>query len=128
MVSGLELALVSIAVGYLVGRAIRIGTGGLGGRRLQIAAVALTYLAITISYVPLIIRQIDAPAAKIVSALPTLLGIALVSPLLSLREGVGGILGIAIILFGMLQAWRQTARDGRLLMGPYGLNEVQSGA
>ena len=126
MVTGLELALISIAVGYLVGRAIRIGAGGLGARRLQIAAVVLTYLAITISYVPVIVRQLNAPAAKILSALPSVMAIAIVSPLLSLSDGVGGILGILIILFGLMQAWRQTARDARVLAGPYPVDEGQS--
>ena len=128
MVTGLELALVSIAVGYLVGRAIRIGSGGLGGRRLQIAAVALTYLAITMSYLPLIIRQLKVPAAKMVFALPVLTGVAFLSPLLNLSSGVSGILGILIILFGLMQAWRQTARDERLLTGPYAVGEGESSA
>lgn len=55
LVSGLEIGLIAILVGFLIGKAIRIGTGGLGGRRCQIAAVALTYLAITMSYVPVTI-------------------------------------------------------------------------
>jgi hypothetical protein len=56
MVTGLQLAIASIAVGFLVGRAVRIGSRS-GGRRLQILAVALTYLSITTSYVPLLIKD-----------------------------------------------------------------------
>src|SRR5579863_561356 len=58
MTTGIQLALIAILVGYLVGRAVRIGSGGLGGLRCQIIAVVLTYLAITTSYVPLIIQAI----------------------------------------------------------------------
>src|SRR5262245_30087663 len=38
-VTGFQLALVAIAVGWMVGKAMRKGTGGLGGRRCQILAV-----------------------------------------------------------------------------------------
>jgi hypothetical protein len=125
-ITGYELALVAIAVGYLVGRAVRRGSAGLGGRRCQAGAVVLTYLAITLSYLPLIIRGADASAGQVWAAIVPLLGIALAFPFLQLSDGVSGLLGLAIIAFGLLQAWRQTARDPRLLMGPYTLEEGTS--
>jgi hypothetical protein len=124
VVTGFELALVSIAVGYLVGRAVRIGSHGLGGRRCQAIAVVLTYLAITISYLPLLLKNIEATSAQIAGAIVPLLGIALAYPFLQLQDGIGGILGIAIIAFGLLQAWRQTARDRRVVTGPFTLAET----
>ncbi len=57
MLTGLEIGLVAILVGYLVGTAVRKGSQGLGGRRCQIAAVGLTYLAITFSYIPVGIQE-----------------------------------------------------------------------
>jgi hypothetical protein len=119
-VSGLELALVAILVGYLVGRAVRIGSNGLGGRRCQVLAVALTYLAITGSYFilsfrdPEVSQTLHSPLGVII-----MMGIALASPLLGLAGGLGGILGLVIILVGLAQAWRLTARDPRVLAGPY---------
>jgi hypothetical protein len=56
MATGMELAIAAIAVGFLIGRAVRIGTNGLGGRRCQIIAVVLTYLSITTSYLPLLVK------------------------------------------------------------------------
>ena len=51
-VTGYELGLIAIVVGYMVGWAMQRGAGGRGGRRYQLVAVALTYLAIGSSYVP----------------------------------------------------------------------------
>jgi hypothetical protein len=114
----IELALIAILVGYLIGRAIRIGANGVGGRPLQIMAVLLTYVSITISYVPLILRQVS--PGQIAQVLPLVTGLALVSPFMDLREGVSGIIGIVIIGVGLMQAWRQTApRRIMALTGPF---------
>lgn len=58
IVSGIQIALVAILIGYMVGKAIRYGSGGLGGRSQQIAAVLLTYFAITTSFIPAAIYQV----------------------------------------------------------------------
>ena len=56
--TGYEIGLIAIAVGYGVGTAVRWGSGGRGGRGYQILAVALTYLAIVSTYIPYIIQGI----------------------------------------------------------------------
>ncbi|MBV8200298.1 MAG: hypothetical protein JOZ15_06710 [Acidobacteria bacterium] len=53
--TGYEFGLISILVGYMVGRAVRWGARGQGGWACQTLAVLLTYLAIVLTYVPLII-------------------------------------------------------------------------
>jgi hypothetical protein len=58
IVTGLMLGYISLAVGYIVGKAIMKGTHGIGGRRYQIAAVALTYAAVSLSAIPIGISQI----------------------------------------------------------------------
>jgi hypothetical protein len=58
IITGLMLGYISLAVGYIVGKAIMKGTNGLGGRRYQIAAVALTYAAVSLSAIPIGISQI----------------------------------------------------------------------
>lgn len=153
LATGMEFAITAIVVGYIVGRAVRTGSHRLGGRRLQILAVILTYLAITTSYIPVVIKQAagrqkqekansaaasalpaNAPASPVLdpnarrvtagrAALGVLLiaGICMVSPLLGLADGISGILGVIIIFVGLVQAWRQTGRDPRLLTGPYSL-------
>lgn len=49
LTTGLVIGFVSLAVGYIVGKAIVMGSKGQGGRRYQIAAVALTYVAVSLS-------------------------------------------------------------------------------
>jgi hypothetical protein len=45
IITGWMIGYISLAVGYIVGKAIVKGSGGLGGRRYQVAAVLLTYFA-----------------------------------------------------------------------------------
>ena len=58
IVTGLMLGYISLAVGYIVGKAIMKGTNGIGGRRYQIAAVLLTYAAVSLSAIPIGISQV----------------------------------------------------------------------
>src|SRR5438128_223914 len=51
-----ELGIVAIGVGLLVGLAVRKGSLGRGGRKFQVLAVALTYVSITSSYVPDVVK------------------------------------------------------------------------
>src|SRR5262245_51390182 len=57
--TGLEIGYVSVAVGYIVGRAVLMGTAGVGGRRHQIAAAVLTYAAVSMSTVPMSLWQMS---------------------------------------------------------------------
>jgi F0F1-type ATP synthase assembly protein I len=62
----LEIAIVAILIGYMVGYAIRRAVPG-GGRRYQILGAALTYLAVGLAYMPIAIkgaRDSDKPAAS----------------------------------------------------------------
>jgi hypothetical protein len=59
-ITGYELALVAIAVGYGVGRAVRRGSGNRGGRAYQVLAVVLTYFAIVSTYIPLALKEFGA--------------------------------------------------------------------
>jgi hypothetical protein len=63
-ISGFELSLIAILVGWLVGKAVRWGTGGKGGRAYQVLAVVLTYLSIVSSYIPMIFQQFEKHSAK----------------------------------------------------------------
>jgi hypothetical protein len=49
---GFQIGIVALAVGWMVGKAIRTGGYGTGGRPQQILAVALTYFAISTSFLP----------------------------------------------------------------------------
>ena len=62
--SGLEVGLIAILVGIMVGKAIRHASKGMGGRPQQILAVALTYFAISSSYIPIMIHSASKGKAK----------------------------------------------------------------
>jgi hypothetical protein len=55
--ANLEIGLVAILIGYMVGYAVRKGAGGRGGRRFQIVAVVLTYWSVGLAYAPLAFKQ-----------------------------------------------------------------------
>jgi len=57
IITGLMVGYISLAVGYIVGKAMMKGSNGVGGRRYQIAAVLLTYAAVSLAAVPISISQ-----------------------------------------------------------------------
>jgi hypothetical protein len=139
IVTGLEIGLIAIVVGVMVGKAVRHGSKGMGGRPQQILAVVLTYFAITTSYIPVLIyhaAKSPPPAVqsgktadtKVADAnRPSSLGglvmllllLAAAAPFLSLTEGVSGLISLFIIFIGLQRAWRLTGRTELLVMGPY---------
>ncbi len=66
----LEIGLVAILIGYMVGYAVRKGARGRGGLRFQVMAVALTYAAIALAYTPIAVNRAFAdPRAQNLSSL-----------------------------------------------------------
>ena len=47
-----EIGLIAIVVGFMVGKAVRVGSGHRGGRAYQVIAVVLTYTCIAANYMP----------------------------------------------------------------------------
>lgn len=134
LATGLIIGYVSLAVGYIVGKAMHMGSRGIGGRRYQVVAVLLTYFAVSISAVPIAIEQSRAHQTQVQSADATvqstapvnpgkaiavlaLLGIA--SPILDLRDPVHGLIGLVILFVGLRFAWQFTASRTVNITGPY---------
>jgi len=64
-IAHLEIGIVAILIGYMVGYAVRKGARGRGGRRFQVLAVALTYASVALAYTPIVVKQaIDANRQK----------------------------------------------------------------
>lgn len=117
--TGLIIGWVSLAVGFIVGKAMRMGSRGVGGRRHQVAAALLTYFAVSMSAVPIAIEQVHSQlivSSKTVAEL-AIAGIA--SPILDLRDPVHGIIGLIILFVGIRFAWRFTAAPALNVSGPY---------
>lgn len=148
LTTGLVIGYVSLAVGYLVGRAIALGSGGVGGRRYQIAALLLTYVAVSLAAVPIALSahvkhrsaqqhaQASAPAAtpaasaasapapapppkmSLARAFGILTLLGLASPFLDLANPIHGIIGLIILLIGIRIAWQLTAAKPLQISGP----------
>jgi hypothetical protein len=59
LLQGWVISYMSIGVGWLVGTAMMKGSNGVGGRRYQIAAILLTYAAVSMAAVPIGINFAD---------------------------------------------------------------------
>jgi hypothetical protein len=55
-IAHLEIGIVAILIGYMVGYAVRKGARGRGGLRFQVMAVALTYASIALAYTPIALK------------------------------------------------------------------------
>lgn len=66
--ANLEVGLIAILLGFLVGRAVFIGSGRLGGRAYQVLAVVLTYLGIGVAYVPFALEAARDSASEVVAS------------------------------------------------------------
>ncbi len=135
LATGLIAGLVSLAVGFLVGKAIVMGSGGVGGRRYQLAAVLLTYMAVSLAAVPIAVSQhmkqrsaqehgqasdsaTQAPKASAAKAVGVLMLIGLASPFLELSDPMHGLIGLIILFVGLRIAWRITAGRNLSVVGP----------
>jgi hypothetical protein len=118
--TGYEIGLIAIAVGFIVGAAVQIGARRVGGLPYQALAVFLTYSAIVMTYVPSIAstlqqgEELQQPAAAWIASIP----IAYAAPLLL---GFENAIGILIIAFALWQAARMNARAKLEFAGPFRL-------
>ena len=135
----------ALGVGWLVAKAMMKGSNGFGGRRYQIAAVLLTYAAISLSAIPIgvsyaVKHGADHPKSAHVSQNPfpeddsrpksashvglgaamgglLLLGIA--SPFMALSTPASGAIGLFILFIGLRIAWQLTGAKPLAVDGPY---------
>jgi hypothetical protein len=63
-ITGWEIGIIAVAVGWLVGRAVQRGGASGGGWKYQALAVGLTYLAIASTYVPLVVKDFSSARPK----------------------------------------------------------------
>jgi hypothetical protein len=145
--TGYEVGLISILVGFMVGGAVRWGAQIRGGLFYQLMAVVLTYLSIASNYTPDVLqglRQSEAEetaAAATAESTPTLTADNTTAPadqpnepvplwfalpfafVISLAvpflSGLSNIIGLLIIAFGLWQAWSMNKRIPIEVSGPF---------
>src|SRR5437762_266576 len=135
IITGWMIGYISLAVGYMVGKAIMKGSQGFGGRRYQVAAVLLTYAAVALGETSIGISQYlkqeklqkqtqtasakdpqsstDQPAqpmsaGKVFKVLGAMLIFGLAYPFLQLSDPVHGLIGLVILFVGLQIAWKLT--------------------
>lgn len=122
IITNIEIGYVSLAVGFIVAKAILIGSKGIGGRRYQVLATVLTYLAVSLSFIPIVLSFAHRSISEFSFA--KLLVVGLISPFLELQSDPGrGLIGLVILLVGIRIAWRMTASKGH--GEPTGLSNAQ---
>jgi len=120
--------IVAVVVGFLVGGAVRAGSGGRGGKGYQFLAVLLTYLAIAGTYVPEVYRAVQNDAHHRASLgepeLPpvvTAFAVVVTSVGAPVLVGIHSIIGLFIVGFALWEAWKINARRQVTFAGPYSL-------
>jgi hypothetical protein len=59
IITGIQIGYISLAVGWLIGKAMRTGSRGVGGLRYQIAAAIFTYAAVAMAAIPIYFSQVS---------------------------------------------------------------------
>jgi hypothetical protein len=119
--ANLEIGIIAIAIGYMVGWAVKKGAGDRGGRRFQIMAVVLTYWAVGVAYAPLFMQYGEIP-------LPVMFLEVWVLPVKVITGGGSGIITAIIMAVGMRQAWRMTGALALKIAGPFRVGSGSSAA
>lgn len=112
-----EIGLISILVGFMVGKSVRWGSRGRGGWVYQALAMFLTYMAIVSTYVPLLVKEVGGRIESKVA----IIVLAVMVPFLA---GFKNILGLAIIAFGLWEAWKLNKRPMIAILGPLDLGRA----
>lgn len=116
--TGYEFGLIAIVVGFMVGAAVSAGSGGRGGWLYQLMAMGLTYTAMVMTYVPMILE--DAAADGGISVVVAV-AISFVAPFLM---GMENIIGLIILGIGIYEAWKLNKRVAITVTGPHPLEVV----
>jgi hypothetical protein len=152
----MQFALATIGIAFLIARVVRQASGGVGGVRFQVVAVAFTYLSATMGYIPGIwhgltqasehakVEAKTGAASPEASASPStdsdakpkggvgslLVGVAwLLGIMLAapFLEATEAPLGLLIVGFGLWEAWKLSRGPPVRLEGPFRVGEPQAG-
>jgi hypothetical protein len=110
-IAHIEVGIVAILIGYMVGYAVRKGARGRGGLRFQVVAVLLTYASVALAYTPIAVRGIasggraEQATARATTGADSQAGVALDSrPATTTRPNGGRLLLAAVFLLAFIAA------------------------
>ncbi|HEY6248634.1 MAG TPA: hypothetical protein VI685_01670 [Candidatus Angelobacter sp.] len=108
----IEIGYMSLAVGFIIAKAMMMGSKGIGGRQYQITAALLTYAAVSLSIIPIIRFQF--PEVFTIMPIGDLIQTGLTAPFQELKaDTFRGVIGLVILFVGMNIAWKMTAGKPR---------------
>jgi len=113
---GSSMVLIYIVIGYLVGVAVRKGAGYRGGWQYQVLAVLLTYTGMAFCHMLSMILVKMQQGVPIGPDLVALVKLAYAVPIII---GTNNIIGLVIIGFALLQAWRLNKKLQLPISGPF---------
>lgn len=119
--TGLQVGIIAIVVGFLVGGAVRKGANGRGGWPYQALAVFLTYASIASARVPEIMTALRQAAEEdpLGRATPSLAYAIVFAFELPFLRGFEGIIGIFIIGIALYEAWKMNKKASLEITGPH---------
>lgn len=139
VLTGYEVGLIAIAAGFLIGIAVRNGSGYRGGAGYQALAMMLTYSAIAVTYVPMVAEQLitgmdqdgaveepviitaeDEAMAFSFVAYAFAVPIAFLVPILQVFDG--GFMGLIILGIALYEAWKHNKKPKLQIEGPFELS------
>jgi hypothetical protein len=143
----IQFALATIGIAFVIARVVRKASAGIGGRRFQAVAVALTYVAATMGYLPGIWAGLQEASAEHrqkaaatsesgdagapqagdarpgkVSAIDLVVAVGwLIGIMLAapFLEAANAPLGLLIVGFGLWEAWKLSRGPPLQIEGPY---------
>jgi hypothetical protein len=147
--TGYQFGLIAVVVGLMVGKAVRKGSGSMGGRKYQALAMVLAYFSIASTYVPPLTKAFYAEAQKhqaaetqafaqaapgtpaprpkvhlgVVSFYAFMFVLALAAPILG---GFSHILGTIILGIGLWEAWKFNRQVVVKFTGPFAVTAAQA--
>lgn len=120
--TGYEVGLIAVAVGFMVGAAVRKGSNGRGGWPYQALAMVLTYGSIVSAYVPVLLTELNNVGQKPPALF--LIAVAFAAPFLG---GFENVIGIVIIGIGVYEAWKINKRQAFEITGPHRVGTAEHG-
>jgi hypothetical protein len=115
----LQIGLVAVLLGYMIGKAVRKGSRGRGGPVFQAIAIFLTYSSIAASYMPDELAKQTYPDSVWHASGADYLNAGLISIQQPISRGEANPIGLLIIGFALWEAWKFTRFYPIPLTGPY---------
>jgi hypothetical protein len=119
LLTGYNLAIIAIVVGFLTGKGVSWGSGGRGGPLYQAMAIVLTYVAIVSCYVPFAFAGEPAAGHEAVTPVVGFIAIVLLIIAFPFLAGFENIIGLFIIGIGLYEAWKINKRVPFAVSGPF---------